>query len=251
MRSPELPWVSVLMPCQNAGPTVAAAIQSVQNQTFQDWELLVADDSSSDDSAAIIREIAAQDRRVIPLESPANKTGAAATRNHALFHAKGRFIAFLDADDLWLPSKLERQLDFMQTHGTAFSHTSYYVRRTGQADYIRAAPEVSTRKTLLWGNRIGCLTAVYDTKQLGKQPMPDIPKRHDYALWLHLLKLTPTAAGLAEPLAIHHRQKGSLSSNPWSSTRATCHMLHTQAGLSRPAAIQATLRHVARRVLHG
>jgi glycosyltransferase involved in cell wall biosynthesis len=239
------------MPCRNAGPTVAAAIQSVQDQTLQDWELLVADDGSSDDSAAIIRERAKQDPRVIPLESPANKTGAAAARNYALNQAKGRFIAFLDADDLWLPSKLERQLNFMQTHGTVFSYTSYYLRRTARADYIRVAPKMLTRKMLLWGNRIGCLTAVYDTKHLGKQPMPDIPKRHDYALWLHLLTLTPTAAALAEPLAIHHRQKGSLSSNSWHSTLATCRMLHAQAGLSRPAAIQATLRHVARRMLHG
>jgi len=211
----------------------------------------VADDRSSDNSAAIIHDIAQRDPRVIPLDGTENKTGAAAARNCALDHAKGRYVAFLDADDLWLPSKLERQLDFMQTHGAAFSHTSYYVRRSGRADYIRNAPKVSTRKTLLGGNKIGCLTAVYDTKHLGKQPMPDIPKRHDYALWLHLLKLTPTAAGLQDPLAIHHRRKGSLSFNHWASTLATFDMLHAQVGLSRRAAMQATMRHVVGRLLHG
>ena len=239
------------MPCHNAARTVVAAIQSVQTQTFQNWELLVADDGSSDNSAAITRDMAKHDPRIILLDGPATKTGAAAARNRALDHAKGRYIAFLDADDLWLPSKLERQLDFMLTEDAAFSHTSYYLRRSSRADYVRAAPEALTRKTLLRGNKIGCLTAVYDTKRLGKQPMPDIPKRHDYALWLHLLTLTPTAAGLAEPLAIHHRRNGSLSSNPWSSSFATFHMLHAQAGLSRAAAVHATARHVAGRLRHG
>jgi glycosyltransferase involved in cell wall biosynthesis len=251
MRLHETPRVSVLMPCRNAAVTVAAAIQSVKDQTLQNWELLVADDRSSDDSAAVIRDMAEHDARIIPVGSPANKTGAAAARNLALDHAKGRYVAFLDADDLWLPSKLERQLDFMETNGAAFSHTSYHVRRSGRADFIRDAPKVSTRTTLLCGNKIGCLTAVYDTKHLGKQPMPEIPKRHDYALWLRLLTLTSTAVGLAEPLAIHHRRHGSLSSNPCSSTLATFHMLHAEAGLSRRSAAKATMRHVAGRLRHG
>jgi glycosyltransferase involved in cell wall biosynthesis len=251
MRLLKTPCVSVLMPCLNAADTLAAAIQSVLLQTFEDWELLVADDGSFDQSASIIRDFAARDGRVIFLDQQMGTSGAAAARNRALDQAKGRYIAFLDADDLWLPTKLEKQLAFMQTRHATFSHTSYLVRRSGRRDYVRAAPEVLTRKQLLRGNKIGCLTALYDTQVLGKQPMPEIVSRHDYALWLHLLTLTPRAVGLAEPLAIHQRSSGSLSANPWTSTRATFDMLQTQAGLSQGAALKATVRHVAGRLLHG
>lgn len=251
MHSPDRPRVSVLMPCRNAAQTVAAAIQSVQNQTFREWELLIADDGSSDASLAIIGDMALRDRRIILIESPSGTTGAAAARNRALQQAKERYIAFLDADDLWLPKKLERQLGIMQKGGTALSHTSYYVRRAGRPHYLRVAPAVLTRDALLRGNKIGCLTALYDTKILGKQPMPELPKRHDYALWLHLLTLTPSAVGLAEPLAIHNRTRGSLSSNPWTSTLATFHMLRAHAGLSRRNALAATAHHITGRLLLG
>jgi len=246
-----MPDVSVLMPCRNAANTVIEAIRSVQEQTFQNWELLVADDVSSDEGGRLIQKVATQDSRIIFLNDATYQTGAAAARNRALSKAKGRYIAFLDADDLWMPRKLEQQLAFMTAHDAAFSHTSYIVRRSGRADYTRTAPKRLIRKTLLRGNQIGCLTVLYDSAKLGKQPMTEIPKRHDYALWLHLLNLTPFAAGLPEPLAVHHRRRGSLSANPFGSTYATFAMFRDQAGLSRSNAVNATARHVVGRLIRG
>lgn len=251
MRLSDMPLVSILMPCLNAAKTIAEAIQSVQKQTLQDWELLVADDASSDESCRLIQDMAAEDSRIVFLDHATHQTGAAATRNRALSMAKGRYIAFLDADDLWMPRKLDQQLAFMKAHGAAFSHTSYVVRRGYRADYVRTAPVKLTRETLLRGNRIGCLTVLYDTMKLGKQPMPEIPKRHDYALWLHLLNITPFAVGLPQPLAIHQRKRGSLSANPFGSTYATFSMLHNQAGLTRSNALNATSCHVAGRLIRG
>ncbi len=251
MRSPKRPLVSVLMPCRDGARTVAAAISSVQNQSLSDWELLIADDGSRDESQSIVRQLSAQDRRIKLLAGRGAAKGAAAARNHALAKAQGRYIAFLDADDLWMSEKLKHQLTFMELHRAAFTCTNYVVRRHKRRDYIRSVPEQITRKTLLRGNRIGCLTAIYDTGILGKQPMPEAMRRHDYALWLHLLRLTPFANGIPEPLAVHHRQHGSLSANPWTSTRATFHMLRSEAGLSLPVALKSTAYHVARRTLLG
>lgn len=243
------PAVSVLMPCLNGAAHLAAAIASVQAQEVPDWELIIADDGSTDDSAKIAWACAAEDPRIRPLPVPdGGRTGAAATRNRALAQARGRYVAFLDCDDLWRPAKLARQLEAMAATGAPFCCSAYALHRPGRAPHVRDVPTRMDRAALLRGNRVGCLTAIYDRAALGPQPMPDIPMRHDYALWLHLLTLTPYVIGVNEVLADHHRRPGSLSAGVLRPTWATWTMLRHQAGLGRGKASQALAWHLTRRL---
>lgn len=247
------PAVSVLMPCLNAAATLEAAVASVRAQVWTDWELIIADDGSQDDSLQRARALAQQDVRITVLPAPhgTQRGGAAATRNRALEVARGRYIAFLDADDTWRPAKLARQIEAMETSGAAFCCSAYDVHRFGRTPYTRPVPARMRRDDLLRGNRVGCLTAIYDAQTLGKQPMPDIPMRHDYALWLHLLTLTPAVIGVNEVLADHHRRPGSLSAGPLHASLATWRMLRRQAGLGPLSAARAVLWHSAGRIWRG
>ena len=250
--SADPPRVSVLMPCLNAAETVARAVASVQAQTCADWELIVADDGSEDDSAAVVATLAQADPRVILLPFPkGTPRGAARARNRALAAARGRYIAFLDADDLWLPDKLTHQLDLMERTGALFACASYLVRKEGRPDTLRHPPAEIDRARLLRHNAIGCLTAIYDAKRLGKHPMPDIPLRHDYALWLHLLTLTDRAVSVAEPLAIHHRHSGSLSASGWRATVGTWRMFRDTLGMGPLPAAARVASHNLHRLLAG
>lgn len=245
------PLVSVIMPCKNAAATIAEAIGSVLAQTLESWELLAADDGSDDGTQDIVARLAEHDSRIKLLSQVSGLNGASFARNRALDLSSGRYIAFLDADDLWLPEKLSIQISEMEKRSSAFSCGAYWVRREGKDDFLRLPPPQITHRVLLKGNRIGCLTAVYDSTLLGKQPMPDIPLRHDYALWLNLLTLTEEAVGLQQPLAIHHRRPGSLSSNFGQVSLATWRMLRTEAGLSSLQATNTLVRHSLGRLFRG
>ncbi len=204
--------VSVIMPVHNAAPYLAEAIASVQAQTLADWELLIVDDASSDASAQLAADHARHDQRIRLLRHT-QRGGAAAARNTAIAAAGGRYIAFLDSDDRWLPQKLARQTAFMQATAAAFT-CSYYAtitadgRPTGR---VRTAPARITYQELLRSNRIGCLTVIYDAQQLGKIFMPALSHRQDYALWLQLLKRLPAAECLPEILAQYRVRQRSLS----------------------------------------
>lgn len=205
--------VSILMPLYNCASSLARSVGSVRAQTYQGWELLLIDDGSSDGTADLAQKLAADDRRIRVLTMPANK-GAAAARNHGLEHAKGRYIAFLDADDRWRPEKLQRQLQFMKRHDAALSFTAY--SRVGDQGALKErvpAMAVVTYNTLLKRNIIGCLTAIYDSKQVGKIPMPELWRQHDFALWLQIVRQSGPAYGLDEDLAIYQVASGSLSGN--------------------------------------
>ncbi|WP_264214794.1 glycosyltransferase family 2 protein [Leisingera thetidis] len=240
------PLVSVVMPAYNAAAVLGRAVASVRAQTLADWELLIADDGSRDGTGALARAEAAREPRIRVLALPENR-GAAAARNLALAAARGRYIAFLDADDTWLPQKLARQVGWMQAEGIAFSYTSY-LRGDGQAWSLRRAPASVTRRQLLRGNAIGCLTAVCDRQMLGDFTMPGFRRRQDYALWLQLLRRVPQAHGLDEPLACYWREKGraSLSSNLLKGARGTLQVYREQEQLSWPLALWCLLRHLSR-----
>ena len=207
--------VSIITPCYNADKYIAQCIASVQKQTYYNWEMLIVDDCSTDHSVEIIETFQKNDERIKLIRLDLN-SGAAISRNKAIYQAKGNYMAFLDADDMWLPSKLELQILFMQKNKYVFTYTSYEeIDETGHFLKLKSIFKAQLNYRDLWAaNRIGCLTAVYDVKQLGKMYMPNIRKRQDYALWLTILKQPHIYCfGLNEVLSQKRILQSSISSN--------------------------------------
>ena len=204
--------VSIIMPSYNAEKFIRESINSVLAQTYQNWELLITDDVSKDNTVSIVKQYAKNEPR-IQLVEKTNNGGAGVARNDSILRAKGRYIAFLDSDDLWMPEKLSKQISFMQHNNVPFSYTGYQ-KFTGDKKLLGEIipPAETTYNELLNSNVIGCLTAIYDCQEIGKQFMPTIRKRQDMALWLHILKLTPKAVGIQESLA-YYRVDVGMSSN--------------------------------------
>ena len=162
--------VSVIMPAFNCDRTILQSIRSVQAQSFEDWELIVVDDGSTDRTAELVEQARAQDPRVVLLRSREN-LGAWNARNTAIEAAGGRYVAFLDSDDLWLPRKLEIQLAHMREHECALGYSSYSMFYEDGREQVFHVPVQVAYRRLLKGSVIGCLTAVYDTQKLGKRYM--------------------------------------------------------------------------------
>ena len=203
--------VSIIMPSYNSSKFIEKSINSVLNQTYQNWELIIVDDNSKDNSLEIIKSF--KDSRIKSFHNGRN-LGAARSRNRAIKKAKGRYIAFLDSDDLWKEDKLEKQISFMQKNSIDFSYSAYDL--IDEEDKLLGSftpPKKVNYKDLLKTCSIGCLTAIYDTKNFGKVYMPDIPKGQDYGLWLKILKKIEFAYSFDEPLAIYRIRKKSISSN--------------------------------------
>ena len=188
--------VSIITPAYRAAAFIESTIRSVQAQTYSDWEMLIVDDCSPDDTGDRVGAIAASDPRVILIQQATN-SGPAAARNVALVRANARYIAFLDSDDLWLPGKLTAQLEFMEERRAAVSYTAF--RRITQ-DGRRLGRLISVPRTLTYG-RLLCNTAIVtstvmiDRAKTGPFSMPDAPY-DDYALWLSLLRSGHVAHGL-------------------------------------------------------
>ncbi|MGM0944209.1 MAG: glycosyltransferase family 2 protein [Bacteroidota bacterium] len=206
--------VSIITPVHNSFSLIEDTINSVLNQTFTDWELILIDDKSSDNGLSILSKYEELDERIKLLKNKENQ-GAAITRNRGIEAAQGRYIAFLDSDDLWEPNKLERQLDFMRSNNYPFTFTAYCKFKEGKLMGMQEVPDKVTHQELLKTCSIGCLTAMYDTEVLGKVYMPDISRRQDFALWLKILKMTPFAYGLNVPLAKYRLRSDSISGNKW------------------------------------
>jgi len=205
--------VSIITPLYNGEKYIEETIKSVQNQTYKNWEMLIADDQSSDGGADIVRVYAENDQR-IKLISLEKNGGAAVARNTAISQANGKYIAFLDSDDLWESQKLEKQIKFMQENKYEFTFTKYrQIKEDGNKTkkYISVPSNLTYRQALL-KNPIGCLTVMYDVEKLGKIYMPMIENREDYGLWLKILKSGVVGHGLNECLAYYRLRKNSLSS---------------------------------------
>lgn len=204
--------VSIITPCYNNSSFISQMIESVMGQTYTHWELLITDDCSSDESCKIIQSYVDSDARIKLLRLNVN-SGAGVARNNSIKEASGRYIAFLDSDDMWLPNKLEEQLIFMNKNNYELVYSSYNVvdEKNRPKGIVRCLKRLSYF-TLLRDNGIGCLTAIYDTDRIGKFFMPTIRKRQDWCLWLSIIKQTKYAYGLDIPLAIYRDRKGSISS---------------------------------------
>ncbi len=208
------PLVSVIMPTYNSAEFIVASIQSVQKQTYLNWELLVIDDASNDLTLALVENFVCLDSRIKVFKNPKN-LGAGASRNTGIKAAKGSFIAFLDADDLWAPEKLVVQVNFMLKSNLAMSFSSYrLMAETGQLlpEIVESLPELSYKK-LLRSNYVGNLTGMYNTDKIGKIYSPLLRKRQDWGLWLSVLEKAGSAHGILEPLAVYRLRANSISNN--------------------------------------
>lgn len=214
------PLCSIIMPSFQASSFIEKSIQSIQNQTFTDWELIIIDDASHDGTVEFINNcFVEQDARISLIELEQN-SGAAVARNRGIEVARGRYIAFLDSDDVWLPQKLEKQLRLMQQNEYTLTFTAYdKVSQKGDALGYVGVPEKVNYRQLLKSNVIGCSTAIYDTALIGKVYMPLLRKRQDFGLWLRILKKVDYAVGLNEPLTIYMIRQGSVSSNKKSAAK--------------------------------
>lgn len=212
VNQPDL--VSIITPSFNSADYLADAIDSVIRQSYPDWELLIVDDKSVDNSVDIAESYAEKDPR-IKVISLAEHCGAAIARNAGIHEAKGRYIGFLDSDDFFHSEKLACQLKFMCENGHVLTHTHYQMvdGRTGRLGDTIRAPGILTYKDMLKANRIGCLTAIYDSAQVGKVFMPIIEKRQDYGLWLRILKGGRLAYCLPQALSYKRLTPGSISRN--------------------------------------
>lgn len=206
------PLVSIVTPTWNSERFLAETIESVLAQSFADWELLLVDDASTDRTPEIARRFAARDRRVRPFRL-GRRSGPGAARNLALDEARGRWIAFLDSDDLWLPDKLAHQLAFAEANRSDFCYSFFdFVDENGTFVRRVETPLRATWRSIIGHCYIRTSTVIYDRSVLGRRRMPDIPKRQDFAFWLGLLRDTE-AACLPEVTCRARVRAGSVSAN--------------------------------------
>lgn len=206
--------VSIIMPTYKCGRFIAESIKSVQAQTYKNWELIIVDDCSGDGTVATVSELKKEDDRISLYQNSTN-SGAAVTRNTALRNAKGRWIAFLDSDDLWEPTKLEKQIKFMEENGYAFSYHEYV--EIDEQDNLLGVKVGGKRHVgkfdmfaCCWP---GCLSVMYDASKIGLIQINDIKKNNDTAMWLKVI-LKADCYLLPECLGKYRRRANSITPKP-------------------------------------
>jgi len=211
--------VSIVMPSFNSAAFIDKSIDSVLAQTYKRFELIVVDDGSADDTGEVLRKYSVLDPRIKVIMFARNR-GAAAARNAAIEEAKGRFIAFLDSDDSWSQDKLQIQIDAGREGRYPLSCTGYrMLRPDGKAKEV-IPPRLISRRALLAGCDIGCLTAMMDLAVVGKKIyMRNIKMRQDYLLWIDSIQRGGQVLGIPDVLATLHMRGGSLSSNKASAAK--------------------------------
>lgn len=206
--------VSVIMPTYNCGAFISQTIRSIQEQTYENWEIIIVDDCSTDNTKEIVVGLMSADAR-IKYHCLDTNSGAAVARTEAMKKANGEYMAFCDSDDLWVPEKLEKQLRFMTDNGYAFSCTAYeqidedsnslgrVIKTVKKTDYNR----------LLLDCPVGNSSVMYNVAKMGRFEVPNIRKRNDDALWLQMLKKEKYIWGMPEVLMRYRIRKNSISSN--------------------------------------
>ena len=226
--------VSIITPMYNAQQYIGETIASVQAQTYEDWEMIVVDDCSTDTSVSLVESYACQDERIRLIKNQINQ-GVAVTRNTGIGAATGRYLAFLDSDDLWKPGKLQQQIDFMKQTGADFSYTACEVidGKGNPAGPERSVPAQENYGQLLRGNGIPCLTVMADLESIPKELMcmPAI-SHEDYATWLRIARMGYSMKGLNHVLASYRNQANSLSGNKIQAAKWQWNIYRRQEGLS-------------------
>tara|TARA_R110000868_G_scaffold40945_2_gene140579 strand:- start:2872 stop:3654 length:783 start_codon:yes stop_codon:yes gene_type:complete len=210
----EKPLVSILIPTLNSEKFISESIRSVQNQTYTNWEIILVDDCSTDATLSLVMELALKDQR-IHFSKLTKNSGTGVARNSALAAAKGQYIAFLDADDLWKPEKLKKQIDFLINKNLPFTFSFYdCIDEKGNSLNKRVeAPLHLSYRQLFFCNYVGNLTAIYDVNFFGKIPISSIRKRQDWMLWLTVLKKIKVAHVVPESLAYYRVRTDSISTS--------------------------------------
>lgn len=236
--------VSIIMPSYNTAKFISETIESVLAQTYPNWELIIADDCSTDDTDAVVRPYLA-DGRIRYIKNEKN-SGAAVSRNRALREAKGKWIAFLDSDDLWLPEKLEKQIAFMEQNDCRFSYTNYIEIDENSVPNGRSVtgPKKITRHGMYNYCWMGCLTVMYDAETVGLVQIADIKKNNDYAMWLKACKKADCYL-LDEVLAKYRKRSGSISRHGYTKLIKWHYKLYREAeGRTPLVSVVLTLRNL-------
>lgn len=225
--------VSIITPTYNAAAYIAETINSVLAQTYSNWELLITDDCSSDETVRVLEECAQKDGRIKVFRSLRNG-GAACARNNSICMAQGRYIAFLDSDDWWYPNKLEVQLEFMVKNQyefvfSAFEYSDENLNVTG----ISLKPKRISYRGMILGCNVGTPGVIYDTRRIGKVYMPELRTGEDWGTWLKIVRETKYAYSVNVPLWKYRIVSGSLSSNKWKHVKDDIQMYQRVLGYSK------------------
>lgn len=235
--------VSIVMPSFNAANTVVEAIESVLQQTYSRWELLIIDDASHDATWAIVTSMAEQDKRIRCVRLPKNSGGPALPRNVGIEKARGEFLAFLDADDHWLPEKLAIQVKSLLVTQAVLSCTGYHVIKESAnlvGEFL--PPPLSDYNALLKTNSIGCSTVMLDIARIGKRYFP-VLGHEDYALWLSILREGYSVIGIPELLSVYRIGIHSASSSKVRVLGYFWRIYRKCEGFSIPTSLWYTLRY--------
>lgn len=244
--------VSIITPLFNGAQFINETIISVINQSYQNWELIIIDDGSSDNGPEIVKGYQKKDSRIKLIRNEQN-LGPALTRNRGIAAATGRYIAFLDSDDVWINIKLQEQIGFMEHYDTPFTYT-YYRQINERGEPIRNIDKLPLKihyQDLLLFNYVGCLTAVYDADYFGKVYMPDIQNRQDYALWLNLLSKANMAYCVPKILAEYRIRRNSISSNKLRLVKYHWHIYYRLEKQSLVKSIYLVANYIVRKLFKG
>lgn len=229
--------VSIIMPSYNTGRFIEESIKSILAQTYTNWELIIVDDASTDDTDAVVESLKRHCKRseVIHYLKNEKNSGAAVSRNRALAQAKGKWIAFLDSDDLWTPDKLEKQLKFMAENGYAFSYTRYEeIDENGNPNgTLVGGPKRITKTGMYNYCWPGCLTVMYNREVVGYIQIADIRKNNDYAIWLKACRKADCYL-LPETLASYRKRDGSISNHSYAALIKWHYKLYREAEAMNP-----------------
>lgn len=240
------------MPSYNTGRFIAESIQSVLAQTYTNWELIIVDDASTDNTDEVVAHYCLPCEGGDLLSSKihylknAQNSGAAVSRNRALAQAKGKWVAFLDSDDLWVPEKLEKQLKFMIENGYAFSYSCYEeIDENGKPNGTQVSGPKHITKTGMFNYCWpGCLTVIYNREVVGDIQIVDIRKNNDYAIWLKACRKVDCFL-LPETLASYRKRGGSISNHSYVSLIKWHYKLyHEVEGLNPISSLWITIRNL-------
>lgn len=241
--------VSIIVPMYNAEKFIGKTIESVLAQTYQNWEMLIMNDVSTDNSLAIVSVYAKKDERIKIVNTEKN-VGVVKGRNFLIDLASGKYIAFLDADDYWHNEKLEKQIKFMKEKNASISCTEYTrVKENEEKINDVIIKEEISYNDMLKNNYLGCLTVIYDAEKIGKRYFKELEKNEDYVLWLEIVKDVNTIYGLKENLAYYRVLDNSRSSNKVKTAKVRWEIYRKIEKLSLLKSIYYFLHYAIRAVL--